>query len=222
MTVERKHLDFKTEIKALSNMQFEAYAATFGNKDHHDDVIEKGAFLDTLTKRMPKLLYQHNTSQIVGVIKSAVEDSNGLLISGMFIDTPLGNQVYQEVKAGAIDQMSIGFSPIDVEYDGDVRKIKKIALYEASFVTFPANEMARVVSVKADDIATIRDFEKALRELGFSKEKAVAIASNGFKSKDTERDVEVNSNDTGREAEANELKSLIISLTKQIKGDKDD
>lgn len=214
--MDRKFLDFTAEIKSLQDRNFEAYAATFGNVDYHDDVIVKGAFLNTLAKRMPKLAYQHDVRQLPGVIKSAVEDSKGLLISGQFINTPLGNQVYEEVRSGAINQMSIGFSAIDTEYRNDIRYIKAIDLYEVSFVTFPANEQAIVTNVK--DINDIRDFERFLRNAGFSKERAVAIASGGFKQKGTERDAESGSINTECDAGIGEIVGLIKTLTEQLKG----
>ena len=53
------------------------------------------------------------------------------------------------------------------EGDRDVRVLKKVDLWEISLVTFPANEQARVRTVKAmEDLRTIRDMEEYLREAG--------------------------------------------------------
>jgi HK97 family phage prohead protease len=86
-----KHLDFNAEIKTVSDKgskkTFEAYASTFGNMDHHDDVIMKGAFIESLKKRNPKLAYQHDVTKLVGVITAAEEDDKGLLVRGEFLDT---------------------------------------------------------------------------------------------------------------------------------------
>jgi hypothetical protein len=60
---------------------------------------------------------------------------------------------------------------------------------EISVVTFPANSQANVESVKS--IQTIKEFERFLRDAGFSKSEAVRIASHGFKSRtrcDTDND----------------------------------
>jgi uncharacterized protein len=47
-----------------------------------------------------------------------------------------------------------------------------------SIVGFPANDKARVLSVKsADEIETIRDLEHALRDAGYSKADAVRICA---------------------------------------------
>ena len=80
------------------------------------------------------------------------------------------------------------------------RTIKRADLMEVSLVTFPANELARVQTVKqrnavmnlgADtdfetdfgtgDINDPRTFERFLREQGFSRNRAKAITAKGFK-----------------------------------------
>jgi len=51
-------------------------------------------------------------------------------------------------------------------------------------VTFPANELARVSTVKSAgaNLETPRDFERFLREQGFSRSRAKAITAKGFAS----------------------------------------
>ena len=51
-------------------------------------------------------------------------------------------------------------------------------------MTFPANTKARVKDVKAAGVNTVRDFEKFLRDAGFSIAQAKSIASHGFKADD--------------------------------------
>lgn len=206
-----KTLDFRTEIKASEDdgiRSFEAYGSTFGNIDSYKDIVMKGAFTNSLQKRMPKLAYQHDYTKLVGVIKNAEEDEIGLRVKGEFIDTPLGNQVYQEVKSGAINEMSIGYATKQSDYDEDgVRRITELDLYEVSFVTFPANDKAIITSVKSD-IKTIKDFEHFLRDAGYSRKDAKRLALYGFKT----------SEEIQRDADSSELKSLLNNLQNQIKG----
>lgn len=201
-----------TEIKAEdtgAGKSFEAYASTFGNMDSYDDVIMPGAFTETLKKRKPKLAYQHDVTRLPGIIVAAEEDSNGLLVRGEFLNTPLGLQVYEEVKSGAINQMSIGFTTTDAEYSGDgVRLIKAVELYEVSFVTFPANERALVTHIKSEGIKTIRDFEEFLRDAGFSRKDATRLASHGFKT----------SEEIKRDADISELAETLNNLQQKFKG----
>lgn len=210
--MELKHIEFNTKFETKDEngtMIFGAYASTFGNVDSHDDVVMPGAFTESLKKRKPKIAYQHNTNDLAAVFLGAEEDETGLLIRGRFLNTPTGLKAYEEVKAGAIDQMSIGFSTKQSEFnENGIRLLKEIELYEVSFVTFPANEQAIVTSVKADRIQTIREFESFLRDAGYSRNEAKRIASKGF----------LTSEELQRDADNTELKNSIINLTNKIKG----
>ena len=87
---------------------------------------------------------------------------------------------------GAMDGLSIGFVTQEASRDAatGTRTIHKADLMEISLVTFPANEMARIDSVKAaDDISDERSFERFLRASGFSRSRAKTITAKGFKCK---------------------------------------
>jgi hypothetical protein len=67
---------------------------------------------------------------------------------------------YGLLKMGALDGLSIGFATKVAEYDdkAGTRKLLEIDLWEVSPVSFPANEDARVDSVKAmthGDVAAV-------------------------------------------------------------------
>jgi hypothetical protein len=53
-------------------------------------------------------------------------------------------------------------------------------------VTFPMLEAAKITAMKS--ITTIREFEGALRDAGFSKTEAKAISAEGFKGLSDHRD----------------------------------
>jgi len=181
-------------IKALDigqdeNMSFEAYANISNIEDHSNDIIKSGAWggvieKATQTGEYPKLLYQHDHKKIVGVITNMQENETGLLIKGKFIDTTLGRDVYTEVKTGAINQMSVGFSIKDQEMTEENKRIIKEVdkLYEVSFVTFPANEGSKVISVKSEEgKINVRMLEKILKDHGLSNTESKAIISGGIK-----------------------------------------
>lgn len=183
---------------------FEGYGAVFGNIDAHGDVIQKGAFRETLrdwskSKKLPPMLVQHGGWMMtdmdalpVGIWESMAEDDTGLQVKGRLInlDTERGKTIYGAMKEGALDGMSIGYRAkefaLGTKPEEPRRTLKKIDLMEVSVVTFPANGKARVSAVKsADDIRTIRDFETFLRDAGgFSHAAAKAIAAGGFKAAD--------------------------------------
>ena len=170
---------------------FVGYASTFGNVDSYGDTIVKGAYKETLKRDgMPKMFFNHDKFAVpIGKWLSAVEDDYGLLLTGEFTE---GNALAQEVKAalkhGTVDGISIGYALKAGDYQETAtgRIIKKVArLPEASIVTFPADSFARVDlhSVKAfsdeiEQVATIRDFEYLLRDVGgFSKGAAQALTA---------------------------------------------
>lgn len=200
--MERKQISL-TEIKTIKTddetMTFSGYGAVFGNLDAYDDIIEKGAFTDTLSEitksgKWPSMLSQHGgwgvTSQDntpVGIWTKMIEDDHGLYVEGKLADTERGRELYTLMKMQprpAIDGLSIGFrikdSVDEVRNKKNVRIIKSIDLVEVSIVSFPANSEARISDVKSE--LTIRDAENALRDAGFSRTQAKEILSKGFKS----------------------------------------
>jgi len=150
---------------------FEGYASIFGNKDLGNDVIKAGAFTNSIKNRNPKnikLLYQHKTDEPIGVIESIVEDRKGLKIEGrLAMGTQKGREVFELMKMGALDSMSIGYrlNPEGYKYDPKTRKrsIKEVDLMEISLVTFPMNPKATVTKVKVAEM-TERELEKVLRD----------------------------------------------------------
>jgi uncharacterized protein len=180
--MERKLFAFN-ELKADTDARtVEGWASTFGNTDLDNDIIAPGAFADSIKSKMPKLLWQHRSDQVIGKWTEAKETAQGLYVKGTILETTLGNDAYILAKAGAIDSMSIGFSikAYSVDKESDTRTIEKVDLWEVSLVTFPANPMARIMGVKAAH-SNEREFENFLREAGYSRSDAKFITSKGFK-----------------------------------------
>jgi HK97 family phage prohead protease len=150
----------------------------FNNIDSDRDVIIQGAFAKSLSKRKPKLLFQHKTDEPIGLIVDAYEDDTGLYVKCQInLETEKGAETYSNLKMGVLDKMSIGFKTNDYEMDKvkGVRVLKELDLYEVSIVTFPANDMAEVDSVK--NSSSPKDVEKALRDVGYSNKNAKHIIS---------------------------------------------
>jgi hypothetical protein len=156
------HKSFALELKAgEDDRTVEGWASTFGNKDAGNDIIVPGAFAQSLTARKPKMLWQHDTGELIGVWDAATETDKGLYVKGRFADTPRGNEAYTLAKMGALDSMSIGYSTLDYDYDpkANTRTLKKLDLWEVSLVTFPMNDQAAITTVKAvaDDLDAAYD-----------------------------------------------------------------
>ena len=183
----REVRSFALQIKATGDDgTVEGYGSVFGVRDNYDDVIAKGAFIQSLKDHkaagtMPAMLWQHDADKPIGVWTEMVEDEKGLRIKGQLaMETVKGKEAHALLKMGALNGLSIGFMSKEWAYDREteVRTLTAIDLWEVSLVTFPANEKARVTNVKsADEMATPKDAEKALRDAGFSKSDATAFVS---------------------------------------------
>ena len=189
------------EGDGVAAMEFSGYGAVFGNVDSYGDVIAPGAFADSLAAsrksgRWPAMLSQHGgmglTSEDmtpVGIWTDMAEDGTGLKMTGVLADTQRGTELYKLMKMKprpAIDGLSIGY--IAKEWtprskpDEPRRTLKRIDLIETSPVTFPANGLARVTSVKSEGFNE-RDFERLLmQDAGLSRSEARVVINQGFKS----------------------------------------
>lgn len=190
---------FEFAIKQIEegSGNFEGYASIFGGPpDLQGDIVRKGAFADTLQQskgRVP-ILMGHQMGRIVGFGLEAEEDNKGLRVAGQFtLDSDEGRNAYaiakHASKCGHKLGLSIGYM---VRPDGSelnertgIRTLTAVDLYEYSIAATPAAPRARIAAVKAAaGEMTIREFEEFLRESGFSKDAACAIASRGFKAVD--------------------------------------
>lgn len=216
MDLLHKSVKFEFSTKADGDSRvIEGYGSVFGNIDSTGDIILSGAFAESLTRRMPKMLYQHWSEKLIGRWDEAREDSKGLYIKGTLAKTPLADEAYELAKMGALDGMSIGYSPNDYEHDDKgIRKLKKVELWEVSLVTFPANEAARVTGVKG--IETIRQFEEMLQtKLGISVRESVLIASKGFMAARTARESQGKQDDAGEPRNLEQM-GIIKSMISDI------
>jgi HK97 family phage prohead protease len=187
-----KNSGIPLDAKAVSDSGvIEGYASVFGNVDSYGEIVEPGAFIDSLRSsgqkgRKIKMLWQHDAHQPIGIWDDLAEDKKGLWVKGrLFKDTVAkAAEAYALLKEGALDGLSIGYRTLKAEpKEGKpgVMSLLKLDLLENSIVTFAANERARVEVVKSildgGNLPTVREFEGALRELGLSKAKAAAIAT---------------------------------------------
>ena len=186
---EDGELDVKFEIKTEEIGEekglFSGYGSIFNNKDLGNDVVLAGAFAQSIGRKgakAVKLLYQHKQDEPIGVFDEIIEDSKGLKVKGrLAMGTQRGKEVYELMKMGAIDGLSIGYRVDDKGYEYDKRRrrrmLKSVDLMEISAVTFPMNPRARIQAVKGAE-RTVRDWEQFLRDEGsLSRTEAKAAAS---------------------------------------------
>lgn len=136
---------------------FTCYGSKFDVVDQANEVVVKGAFIDSLQRHqelgtMPIMLWNHDTDEIIGKWVEAEEDEVGLKLKGKFnLNTDEGKRRYEELKHGDLNGFSIGywFDPADTETIDDITYLKKVHLQEISLVPFPCNEEAQVLEVKS-------------------------------------------------------------------------
>lgn len=163
------------------------YASTFGGApDRAGDVVMPGAFAKSLrraaeTRRMPAMLWAHDQAEPIGRWETVREDGKGLLVEGRFnLATAGGRKAFEHVKAGDVSGLSIGYvvPPGGRVYDGSKALLREVDLVEVSIVAVPANDAARVTSVKS--VTSPRDLEELLHKSGLSRAAAAKVVAGGW------------------------------------------
>ena len=178
---------FKVEIVGFTSTisaQITAYAAVFSNVDSHKDVIEPGAFTDTLAEHKragttPHMLVMHgmgsdNAAELpVGAWTHLSQDSKGLYAEGkLILANSRARDIHELVKARVLTGASIGFRsrrfvihPAGQKADGRRRTLLSVHLGEVSLVTDPSNGLAHIQSVKSADpvLSALKRLAESLR-----------------------------------------------------------
>lgn len=132
------------------------YASFFDVTDHQGDRVAHGAFTKTLNtwkllEKKPKMLWQHNPKEPIGLWTALRQDEKGLYVEGrLALGIPRADEAYILLKEGVLDGLSIGFRTVKSAYDPErkARILLDIDLLEISLVTFGANSKAVIQQVK--------------------------------------------------------------------------
>lgn len=130
----------------------EGYLSTYGNTDREGDVIVKGAFDESLSKkRKVPMCFNHDWNNVIGKMELS-SDNFGLKAKGIFnLSDPFAKKTFELVKMGAIDSLSIGMMVKEFESMTRGIKILKADIFEGSIVTVPANEQAVITENKSTE-----------------------------------------------------------------------
>lgn len=214
---------FPLSVKEVSQEgEFSGYLSVFGNMDSDRDVVAPGAFAESLAEwnakgRLPPVLWQHDTRQPIGAFTSMQEDDKGLAVEGRLLvnEIPKAREAHALLKENVLGGMSIGYGTVADKYDSENRRrmLHKLKLFEGSLVTFPSNELATVDQVKRrfdcwrDGFPELKEFEEFLRDSGFPKSTATAIASSGLAPL-----LRSDSGDIPGDITPDDLKAIVLSL----------
>ncbi|NHZ38867.1 HK97 family phage prohead protease [Massilia aquatica] len=178
------------EVRSQAEGIVTGYASVFGGIDSYGDQVAKGAFGASLAHHRaqgtaPVMLWAHKADTPIGRWVEISEDSRGLLVTGQInLKTTAGQQAFEHLRAGDITGLSIGYRVVKggAKMREGVNVLTAIDLAEISVVSVPADSSARISEVKAAGIkpTTLRAFEKAMEQIGFSRSEARHIAAKGF------------------------------------------
>lgn len=207
--MERKSLNVGFDVKQINDKgEFSGYGSVFDVVDLGYDRVKQGAFVDSIEDHekkgtWPAMFYSHDHNKEIGEWTNMYEDDRGLFVEGkLWIDGKYPDMDAMKAYRGMKKKkgkmgLSIGYSipkgGAEVDEETGIRDLEEIKLWEVSPTVFPMNESARVDTVKTTleggDIPTEREFEKLLRDVGFSHTEAKAIIAEGYKSIQSQRDV---------------------------------
>jgi HK97 family phage prohead protease len=110
----------------------------------------RGAF--DLSMKNPKLLENHDMSQLRGVVTSLADMPEGLGFTATFAKTGAAADAIELVKAGAYDSVSVGAVPTKFKYDKNgVMVVSQADLVEISLVAQPAFKDAVITEIAASE-----------------------------------------------------------------------
>ncbi|MCB1493027.1 MAG: HK97 family phage prohead protease [Rhodobiaceae bacterium] len=191
---ERKFAPARIEA-VQADGSFEGYASLFGRADLSGDIVETGAFADSLKARGAagiRMLWQHDPNEPIGAWTEIREDGAGLFVKGQLTENVArAREVLSLMRDGAIDGLSIGYRTVASRKDAATggRRLLKVDLWEISVVTFPMLPDARIRSVKGGSLASERDFERWLRrDAGLSRSQARTVIAKGYRALTAGRD----------------------------------
>lgn len=177
----------------LEEGEFIVYPSTFTREpDAYGDVVAKGAFEDTIREWkesggvLPGL-YGHRMDDPDFFVAEALEmeeDDHGWRVKGRFdLDSPKGPQVYRLVKGRRLQQLSFAYEVLDegqVELadGGKANELRKLRVYEFSFVPVGANQDTSVLAVKS----AVDVLAKAGRALSAKNEQSLREARDAIDS----------------------------------------
>lgn len=195
-----KDCDWEFKVFDNDTGEFRAYFAVFGNIDRADEILENGSIvnIDEFAKD-GWIGTNHRMEQLpVAMPISVSQDDYGLFVYGKFHSHPEAQACRAVVKErlanGLSVKGSIGYKVEDSIRDAlgskTVRRLKKVKIYEASFVNLPANVMADVMGVKGAKMLETKSGHAQVNSDGLSFAKSlikggkVSTGSWGFSASD--------------------------------------
>jgi len=176
--LDRKHEQRTVRAEFRADTEHEgritARVLTYGTVDSYATTFAKGVFTKSMEARMPRIAWNHDWGDVIGVWQSFSEDDEGLTLVGQLDDfdaVPRAKQAWAQLRSGSIDQFSVGFWPEDARQtivDGeDILEFTRGTLDEASLVMVGAVPGTKVLSLRSsrallDSVALVEQVQDAI------------------------------------------------------------
>ena len=212
-------------------LHIKAYALAFDNVDSYGDVIAATAcdeFLKSENASRIKLCYQHDRNEVIGVITDKGTDAIGMWIEADILPTTTGKDVQTLLKAGAINEFSIGYWADEYHYEKregyqyDVRVLDAITVIEVSPVTRAANPKAVITDMKKEsEVKTHNtiEMENMMKQLEEIKQEAMSAKEQMIAKEQELKTAQENINNLDASVKAQQ--AVIESMQKQMKEKKE-
>ena len=162
--MDHKYKSFELKAKEDETGMIAGFFSTYDETpDSYGDIIKPGAFTETIKKREESghpfpLCFNHDFSQVIGVVDKIEDTEKGPYIEAHFLDTDLAQDVRKMLKSGAIYQFSFAYDVLGWENPSEEQRkagvwniLTKLDVFEISVVTVPANQNAVATEVKSLD-----------------------------------------------------------------------
>lgn len=106
---------------------------------------------DPVALRGKPILWQHNTSEVIGVVEGARNEDDGLYFRAKLLPTARGLDAQIALRAGAVSGLSIGFMPVADKWNGTHVTRTRVDIAEVSVATIPAYPNAGVTSIRTQE-----------------------------------------------------------------------
>ena len=151
-------------VKEIAGRTVTGIAAVYGNLDDGNDVLHMGSAAKTINEQLTRIrhLWMHNwgapPTAVINSLQELSRDdlpddlldkypdvTGGLQVQRTYLENDQAEAVFQGLLSGAINEMSIGYDPIVIDFDetenGNRRRnLREIKLYEISDVLWGMNE----------------------------------------------------------------------------------
>ena len=131
---------------------FTGYIAVWNTVDSYNSTFDRGSFKKTIQERGDRIKVLDDHGKIVGKVTEIREDDHGVWVEGaLTMAVERARDVFEHIRAGAIDTLSFGFKTMADKFVKGVRHITEVKLYEVSPVTFAANEAAMIENLRKQE-----------------------------------------------------------------------